>query len=95
MKVAGIEVASFFPGRVKLKVEEVSGDAEFAGQLEDELAEVPGIKHVAADAKKGTVLIKYEKKKITQPESIDMLADILRRLFPHVDVDKLRGMLGG
>lgn len=89
-KIPGVKVVSFFPGRVKIRVDALEGKADFAHSLQSDLRKIDGIKLAEVDAEAATVLIKYEKKRITVPASVDALFGTLTRHFPDIDFSKLR-----
>lgn len=96
MRVAeGVKVASFIPGRVRIKVDELKGAEALAKRVEAELAEVPGIKTVEANGLSGSVLVKYDRKTIRSPSSAQQLGAALARLFPNRDLSRLTEWLSG
>ena len=53
----GFKVVSFFPGRLKLRVDKVKDDQSFAAKVEKELRELVSIKLIEANAESGKVLM--------------------------------------
>ena len=59
------EVLHAIPGRVRLRVRGLKGDAVGARRLEREVASMPGVKVAAANAKTGTLLLQYDPRIMT------------------------------
>lgn len=93
MKADDVKVVSFLPGRVRLKVEALKRDAVFAQAVRDDLGAVPGIREVDIKGATGSVLIRYDRKAVSSPESLAALEEVLGRHFPSLDVSRLRGWL--
>lgn len=91
--IPGIKIISFFPGRVKLKLETLVGQEDLARRASAELSQARAIKKVLVDPLKGHVLINYDRKRIAEPESLDELTGVLSGLFPDLDWDALRKRL--
>jgi hypothetical protein len=89
----GIKVVSFFPGRVRLKVDKLKDDARFAKRVETTLSGLASIKLVETDPEAGKVLIKYDRKSLQDTKNVDELIKSLKSLFPNADIDKLKSML--
>jgi hypothetical protein len=89
----GVKVVSFIPGRVRLRVEKMKGNQDFAERVEKELSENSALKLVETKADSGSVLIKYDRKLLKQEHHADELLKSLRRLFPGFDTEKLRKYL--
>jgi hypothetical protein len=92
--IPGVKILSFFPGRVKLRIEAVQGDEALAKQATTEIGANSAIKKIMVDPGSGNVLINYDRKLIKEPETIDALSDTLAELFPDIDIDALRAKLG-
>jgi hypothetical protein len=93
MQIEGVKLKSFFPGRVKLRVEAIEGDEQFARNVQDDLAALEGIKFVEADPERGTLMIKYDKKRLLQPDCAQALLAVLEGHFPSIDFDRIKGWL--
>jgi hypothetical protein len=89
----GIKVVSFFPGRVKLRVEKLKDNHHFAEKVENDLRGLACIKLVEADADSGNVLIKYDKKSFKDEKNVDDLVSVLNALFPGLDGGRLKSWL--
>lgn len=94
IKIEGVKIKSFLPGRLKLAIDDLVGEAQLAQDLQEEIAAVDGIKHIEADPDAGTVLIKYDKKRVTTPESSQALLAALKRHFPQKDFSVIEKWLG-
>ena len=55
-----VQVTHFLPGRIRLKLKDLKRNPEFAEEIEETLAEVPGIEQVEANPVTGSVLIEYD-----------------------------------
>lgn len=93
MEFEGVSIQHFIPGRVRLKVDAVRRAPEFARQVEDRLATVPGITAVEANALTGGVLVCYDQRQLLADASVDALLSALRELFPGLDIDFVRSAL--
>lgn len=93
IKIEGVKIKSFLPGRLKLRIDDLEGEPQLAEALRAEIAEVDGIKHIETDAQAGTVLIKYDKKRVTSPESSQALFAALKRHFPNKDFSSIEKWL--
>lgn len=91
-KIEGVKI-SWFPGRVKLRVEELIGDDDLARRVEADIAEIAGIKSIEVKPENGVVLIRYDRKTVSQPESVEALYSALTRHFPRIDFTKVRDWL--
>jgi hypothetical protein len=91
--IPGVKILSFFPGRVKLRIEAVQGEEALAKKATADIGANAAIKKIMVDPGKGDVLINYDRKLIKEPETIDALSDTLAELFPDMDVAALRAKL--
>ena len=89
----GFKVVSFFPGRLKLRVDKVKDDQSFASKVEKDLQDLVSIKLIEANAESGKVLIKYDKKSFKDEKNVDELIAALKALFPDADTGKLKSWL--
>ena len=92
LKIEGVKI-SWFPGRVKLRVEDLVGDVDLADRVEADIAGIAGIKSIEVKPENGVVVIRYDRKTVTQPESVEALYAALTRHFPHIDFTKIRDWL--
>ena len=58
--LSAANVASYAPGRARLRLNELRGQPQLAGQLEASLAAVAGVTEVHARATTGSVLIRFD-----------------------------------
>ncbi|KPJ95067.1 MAG: hypothetical protein AMJ53_03640 [Gammaproteobacteria bacterium SG8_11] len=89
----GFKVVSFFPGRLKLRVDKVKDNQPFADKVEKDLRGLISIRLIEADAMSGNVLIKYDKKTFKNEKNVDDLVSTLQALFPDLDAGKLKSWL--
>lgn len=89
----GFKVVSFFPGRLKLRVDKVKDNQSFAEKVEKDLRDLVSIRLIEADASSGNVLIKYDKKTFKDEKNVDELVYTLKALFPDLDAGKLKSWL--
>ena len=90
----GVKVVSFFPGRVRLRVERMKEDPEFAEQIKKGLTHIPGIKKLEIKESNHSVLVVYDKKKLKEPDSSKQLVKGLHKLFPDMDTGRITKLLG-
>lgn len=55
-----IQVVHALPGRVRLKLQQLKNNIAYAGPLQRRLLEVPGVTHLEANPKTGSLLIHYD-----------------------------------
>jgi copper chaperone CopZ len=92
MKIEGVKI-SWFPGRVKLRVDDLIGEDDLAHRVQADIAQIAGIKSIEVNPDNGVVLIRYERKTVTQPESVEALYTALTQHFPRIDFTKIRDWL--
>jgi hypothetical protein len=90
MLVGGLNVTSYIPGRLRLKVDEVKRSPEFAQRLHATLTRVPGISRVEVNAATGSVLIHYTAAAVSHGPGRVALTQAVHELFPAADVAELR-----
>jgi hypothetical protein len=89
MTIEGLQVVHALPGRVRLKVAGVKGNPDLARRAQESLAQVPGIKQVAAQPTTGSLLIHYDLDQLCSMASLEMLSGTLKELFPEIEVADL------
>lgn len=89
----GVQIVSFIPGRVRLKVAKLQGNFEFSSIVQTELTAVPAISSVEIHVETGSVLVKYDRRNVANPESLDPLCGKLTDLFPDIDIAQVRKWL--
>src|SRR5437667_723137 len=93
-----IQLVHFLPGRVRVKLPGLKGNASLAGEVERTLTALQGIRHVETSTTTGSVLVLYEPR---LPASLDLeavgslmeLANTLGLSFEDVDMDVLQHWL--
>jgi hypothetical protein len=60
MVTAGIQIAHYLPGRVRLRLPRLKENASLAGDVERTLAALEGVSHVETSTTTGSVLVLYE-----------------------------------
>src|SRR5262245_52399621 len=93
-----IQLVHFLPGRVRVKLPRLKGNASLAGEIEHTLTALQGIRHVETSTTTGSVLVLYE---LHLPASLDLeavgslmeLAHTLGLSFEDVDMDALQHWL--
>jgi Heavy metal associated domain 2 len=98
MATPAIQIVHFLPGRVRVKLSKLKGNASLAGEVERTLTALQGIRHVETSTMTGSVLVLYEPR---LPASLDLeavgslmeLANTLGLSFEDVDMDVLQHWL--
>ena len=98
MGTPAIQIVHFLPGRVRVKLPRLKGNASLAGEVERTLTALQGIRHVETSTTTGSVLVLYEPR---LPASLDLeavgslmdLAHTLGLSFEDVDMDVLQHWL--
>jgi hypothetical protein len=93
MDIEGIRVAHALPGRVRLKVDRVKGNALLAREAQEKLAKVPGIRGVEAKADTGSLLIHYDPEELFSLGSLEILSLTLGEIFPEIEVASMAAWL--
>jgi hypothetical protein len=91
----GIKVVSYFPGRIRLRVDKLKHDPGFAAAVQEKLQDVPGIKKLEVKESTGSILVVYDKKTLVQPAASKQLLARLHKLFPEADTDRIKALLAG
>jgi hypothetical protein len=93
LRRAGIDIAHYAPGRLRLRVARIKVDASFAAGLHDRLAAVPGVHTVEVRALTGSVLIEFSADALHAAPTRTALLDALTALFPGLDGSRLGNFL--
>jgi len=93
LRRAGIDIAHYAPGRVRLRVARVKTDAAFAARLERGLVAVPGVRSVRLRPLTGSVLIEFTPGVLGAAPTRAALLDSLAALFPQLDGQRLGRLL--
>jgi hypothetical protein len=89
----GLQVTSFLPGRVRIKVDEIRHAPVFADRVRQRLQGVPGIRRVETNDATGSVLVIYDVGVIARAEGRQPLRQAIHELFPAVDLAQLDAWL--
>jgi hypothetical protein len=89
MEIEGLKVVHALPGRVRLKVAKVKGNPVLARQVEEKLAQVPGIRQVEVKPVTGSLLVHYDTDHLFSLASMEILSVTLGELFPEIEVASL------
>jgi hypothetical protein len=93
MNLEGIKVVHAIPGRMRLKVADVREHPTLAGELQQRLVSLPGVRQVEVNPRTGSVLILYEATAFASAEAMQELAKPLAELFPGLEIDELQSRL--
>lgn len=93
MRLQGVELVSFIPGRVRLRVDVLKGNPALGTRAERELGAAPGIKSVDVSPTTGSLLLVYDRKAVKDPAAVNQLFDTLHALFPTVNLASMRDWL--
>jgi len=90
-----IQIAHFLPGRVRVKLPRLKGNASLAGEIERTLTALQGIRHVETSTTTGSVLVLYEPHLLASLdlEAVGALMELTHTLglsFEDVDMDALQ-----
>jgi hypothetical protein len=89
----GVKVASFVPGRVRIKLGTMMSDPVLLDALDSELSVVPGVERIEFSKFTGSVLIVYDRKALRTSRSVQALEGICKRHFPELDLTNARRWL--
>jgi hypothetical protein len=88
-----VTVVHALPGRLRLKVPRVKGDAAFARRVEERFRAVPALLEVTAVPLTGSVVVHYDPQAITSPAALLALSEAVTELFPGLDLTELPRLL--
>jgi len=74
MALPGVRVVHAIPGRIRLKLRQIRGNAELAWEVEEQLSRIPGVANVEANAVTGSVLVVFAEHHATPALSLEHLA---------------------
>ncbi len=94
LNAADVRIAHFLPGRVRLKVAALKGDAALAGRLSAAFGAVPGVHAIECNTVTGSVLIRYDPRRIVEADAAGALSQVLRSELPGLDVAEVLRWLG-
>ena len=98
MMTPAIQIVHFLPGRVRVKLSRLKGNASLAGEVERTLTALQGIRHVETSTTTGSVLVLYEPHLLASlgleaVGSLTALAGALGLSCGTIDMDTLRHWL--
>jgi len=98
METPAIQIVHFLPGRVRVKLPRLKGNASLAGEVERTLTALQGIRHVETSTTTGSVLVLYEPRLLASLDleavgSLMALAHTLGLSFEAGDMDVLQHWL--
>jgi len=98
MVTPAIQIVHFLPGRVRVKLPRLKGNASLAGEVERTLTALQGIRHVETSTMTGSVLVLYEPHLLASLdlEAVGRLTELAHTLglsFEAVDMDVLQHWL--
>jgi Heavy metal associated domain 2 len=95
MVTSGIQIVHYLPGRVRVKLPRLKGNASLAGEVERTLAALQSVSHVEISTTTGSVLVLYEPRLLASLDleavgSLMELAHTLGLTFEDGDMDLLQ-----
>jgi hypothetical protein len=93
MQLEGVKVVSFIPGRLRLRLEQLKGNAVLCERAQREIMAVQGIKSVETNPGTGSILLLYDSKTAKDPAAVNRLFDTFHNLFPAHNLEKMRDWL--
>ncbi|MFB6248229.1 MAG: HMA2 domain-containing protein [Salinibacter sp.] len=88
-----VRVASFVPGRVRLKSRQLRDDEPLGTRIAEALEEVDAITEAAVNARTGSVLVCYDADRLEDLPSLIDRADAFGLLPDDVDPEELKAMI--
>ena len=88
-RAAGVQILHATPGRIRLRLSALRGNAELAEQLQGGLGLVPGILAAEASPITGSLLLVYDPGRYASPADLLALGRAVPGLLDGVDVDAL------
>jgi hypothetical protein len=87
MVTSAIQIVHYLPGRVRVKLPRLKGNASLAGEIERTLTAVQGVYHVETSTTTGSVLVLYEPRLLTSLdlETVGLLMELAHTLGPSFD----------
>ena len=98
MVTPALQIIHFLPGRVRVKLPRLKGNAALAGEVERTLTALQGVRHVETSTTTGSVLVLYEPHLLASLDveavgSVMDLAKVLGLSCEDVDMDALQHWL--
>jgi Heavy metal associated domain 2 len=89
MAIAGIKVVHAMPGRIRVKISRLKGNAALARQIQERLPAVPGIQRVEVNLVTGSLLVLYSAAETEPLDALMTLAETFTPLFPGLSMRDL------
>src|SRR5919197_459487 len=86
---SAVDVLHAIPGRLRVRIARLRGDAALAASVIDELSGVAGVEQIEANPVTGSLLIVFDPRRFQTGESLASLWSVISRLFPDVDFTSL------
>jgi hypothetical protein len=86
----GLRLVHMFPGRMRLKLDQVKGDVQRAREIEEGLRRVPRIHSADANPLTGSLLITYDPQGLDSMEMPFAVANVLGISLNDLDPEQLR-----
>ena len=93
MAIAGIKVVHAMPGRIRVKISRLKGNAALARQIQECLSAVPGIQRVEVNLVTGSLLVLYDAAETDPLDALMALAETFTPLFPGLSMRELEAWL--
>ena len=95
MVASGIQIVHYLPGRVRVKLPRLKGNASLAGEVERTLVALQGVSHIETSTTTGSVLVLYEPRLLASldSEAVGSLIELAHTLglsFEDDDMDLLQ-----
>jgi hypothetical protein len=90
-----VRIVHFLPGRLRLKVAAIRGDPAHAERLRAAFGQVPGVQEIAYNTLTGSVLIRYDGRRLQEEDASQRLRATLREYLPGLDADAILSWLHG
>lgn len=93
MNLEDVKIVHAIPGRIRLKVASVRDNPTLAGELQQRLTSLQGVRRVEANPQTGSVLILYEATAFASAEAVQELAQPLAEIFPGLKLNDPQGWM--
>ncbi|MGQ9687067.1 MAG: HMA2 domain-containing protein [Thiobacillaceae bacterium] len=90
-----VRIVHALPGRVRLKVAAIKGKPGHAERLREVFAQVPGVQAIEYNTLTGSVLIRYDSRRLRAEDAAGRLRIVLQEHLPGLDVDAILNWLRG
>jgi hypothetical protein len=93
MAIAGIKVVHVMPGRVRVKISRLKGNAPLAREIQERLSAVPGIQRVEVNLVTGSLLALYNAAETDPLDALMALAGTFTPFLPGLSMRELEAWL--